>query len=214
MTRLRILCVEDDEPTRRHLAGALAADARFEVVEAGSLAEARSELVASLPEVMLVDLQLPDGHGLELIRDVRRRSPSVEILVVSIFCDERSVVAAIAAGATGYILKDALPDDIVATVEAVLRGHSPVSAAIARFLLRQVQQQETVQAADAPRLTRREVDILWGIAKGFTYNDIADRLEISRKTVPNYIKSIYRKLGVSSRGEAVFEAVQQRLIRL
>lgn len=214
MEVLRVVCVEDDEPTRRRIVDALSRDPAFAVVEAGTLGEARAAVADALPDVLVTDLQLPDGHGTELIREIRSLSQKVEILVISVLSDERSVVAAIAAGASGYVLKDALPEDVTATVKSVLEGQSPLSPGIARFILRQVQPKQEPPSPEAPRLTKREIDILWGIAKGFTYNDIADSLGISRKTVPNYIKSIYRKLEVSSRGEAVFEAVQHRLIEL
>lgn len=214
MHSITILCVEDDEPTRRRIVAALRQNTQFSVAEAADLAGARQAMADAVPAVLVTDLHLPDGHGTELIREIRARSPEAEILVISVLNDEPSVVAAIAAGASGYVLKDALSEDISGMVEAVLKGHSPLSAGIARFILRQVQPKDRPPPPDAPKLTKREIDILWGIAKGFTYNDIADSLGISRKTVPNYIKSIYRKLEVTNRGEAVFEAVQQKLIEL
>lgn len=218
MAAIRILVVEDDDPTRRRLHDALAGDAEFEVASVGNLADARAAIALQPPHVLLTDLQLPDGHGSSLTAEVHASHPSVEILVISALCDERNVVAAIAAGASGYIVKDALPEDIGDTVRQVLQGHSPLSAAIARYILRLVRPAEAGPDAatrtDALALTAREVDILWGIAKGMTYNEIADGLGISRKTVPNYIKSIYRKLEVNSRGEAVFEAISRQLIRL
>lgn len=220
MATTRILLVEDDDPTRRRLHDALAAEADFAVESVGNLADARAAIARQPPEVLLTDLELPDGHGTTLTAEVHAAHPSVEILVVSVLCDEASVVAAIAAGASGYIVKDALPEDIGTTVRQVLQGQSPLSAAIARYLLRRLQ--PAVEPAPDPEqatetslgLTAREIDILWGIAKGMTYNEIADGIGISRKTVPNYIKSIYRKLEVNSRGEAVFEAVSRNLIKL
>src|SRR5690606_29452718 len=202
-------------PTRQRLSAALAGDPAFSVCEAGTLAEARSAIAATPPDILITDLNLPDGHGHSLIREVHASLPAVEILVISVLSDERTVVAAIAAGATGYILKDALPEDIAATVHQVLDGQSPVSAAIARYILRRLQPRDEAEpAAGVGNLTKRETDILWGIAKGLTYNEIADNLGISRNTVPNYIKSIYRKLEVNNRSEAVFEAVNRRLINL
>ncbi|MDQ2702291.1 MAG: response regulator transcription factor [Pseudomonadota bacterium] len=217
---VRIILVEDDDPTRRRLHDALAADAEFQVESFGNLADARAAIAKQPPHVLLTDLELPDGHGTSLTAEVHAAHPSVEILVISVLCDEPNVVAAISAGASGYIVKDALPEDIGTTVRQVLQGHSPLSAAIARYLLRRLQPAEAppVDADSAAEanlgLTAREIDILWGIAKGMTYNEIADGLGISRMTVPNYIKSIYRKLEVNSRGEAVFEAVSRKLIKL
>ena len=217
---VRIVLVEDDAPTRRRLQDALASDPAFEVVACDCLADARAAIAARVPDVLVTDLELPDGHGANLTAEVRAAHPKVEILVISVLCDERNVVNAIAAGASGYVLKDALPEDLADTVRQVLRGESPLSAAIARYLLRWVQaggDAPTRPDKDAPGrlgLTRREVDILWGIAKGLTYNEIAENLGLSKQTVPNYIKSIYRKLEVNSRGEAVFEAISRNLIRM
>ena len=220
MATIRIFLVEDDEPTRGRLHRALAADPEFQVESFGNLADARAAIANQAPHVLLTDLALPDGHGTSLTAEVHAAHPSVEILVISVLCDEASVVAAISAGASGYIVKDALPEDIGTTVRQVLEGHSPLSAAIARYLLRRLQ--PAAEPAPDPEqeaetslgLTAREIDILWGIAKGMTYNEIADGIGISRKTVPNYIKSIYRKLEVNSRGEAVFEAISRKLINL
>ncbi|MBN8726599.1 MAG: response regulator transcription factor [Xanthomonadales bacterium] len=216
MDTIRILLVEDDAPTRQRLHDALAADPGFTVEAVGSLGDARAAIARTPPQVLLTDLELPDGHGAELTAEVHTAHPAVEILVISVLCDEANVVAAIAAGASGYIVKDALPEDIGATVRQVLEGQSPLSAGIARFLLRRLQAAPAPgpePASESPLdLTGRETEILWGIAKGLSYNEIADKLGISRKTVPNHIKSIYRKLEVNSRGEAVFEAVSRQLI--
>jgi DNA-binding NarL/FixJ family response regulator len=218
-SKIAVLLVEDDPPTRLRLHDVLSA-AAFDVTSAATLAEARAVLDLpdrAGPDVLLTDLQLPDGHGTALIREVRQRCPATEIMVISIFGDEESVISAITVGATGYLLKDAFPADIAATVRDLLAGHSPISSSIARFIVRQTQGQ-TRAAQQLPlntaRLTPRETDILWGIAKGFSYTDIAGHLGLSRHTVPSHIKSIYRKLEVNSRSEAVFEAVQQGLIRL
>jgi DNA-binding NarL/FixJ family response regulator len=216
-SRISVLIVEDDAPTRGRIAGALVQTGEFQVAEAATLGEARAQLAASVPQVLLTDLQLPDGHGSELIREMRIRHPAMEIMVISILGDEQSVISAITVGANGYLLKDAFPDDIADTVRDLVRGHSPISASIARFIVRRTQGQPGRSPADpltTVKLTSREIDILWGIAKGFSYADVAAHLGISRQTVPGYIKSIYRKLEVNTRGEAVFEAVQQGLIRL
>jgi DNA-binding NarL/FixJ family response regulator len=222
---ITVLLVEDDAPTSWRLQNALA-KAGFEVTAAATLAEARASLTQSGPKVLLTDLQLPDGHGVELIRETRQRFPETEIMVISILGDEQSVISAITVGATGYLLKDAFPTDIAATVRELVAGHSPISASIARFIVRRTQGNQGNQAnpgnperspeplLNTAKLTPREIDILWGIAKGFSYAEIADHLGLSRQTVPGHIKNIYRKLEVHTRGEAVFEAVQQGLIRL
>jgi DNA-binding NarL/FixJ family response regulator len=213
---ITILLVEDDPPTLWRLQDALL-KAGFDVAAAQTLGEARTSLAGRVPRVLLTDLQLPDGHGVELIREMRQRHPETEIMVISALGDEATVISAITVGATGYILKDAFPSDIAATVRDLVAGHSPISPSIARFIVRRTQ--ASVEPAGGPelntaKLTPREIDILWGIAKGFSYAEIADNLGMSRQTVPGHIKSIYRKLEVHTRGEAVFEAVQQGLIKL
>jgi DNA-binding NarL/FixJ family response regulator len=213
---ISILLVEDDPPTNWRLKDALE-KAGFDVAAAMTLAEARASLEARKPRVLLTDLQLPDGHGIALIRETRARLPDTEIMVISILGDEESVISAITVGATGYILKDAFPTDIAATVRELVAGHSPISASIARFIVRRTQ--STAEPPPGPqlnttKLTPREIDILWGIAKGFSYAEIASHLGMSKQTVPGHIKSIYRKLEVHTRGEAVFEALQQGLIKL
>jgi DNA-binding NarL/FixJ family response regulator len=213
---ITVLLVEDDAPTLWRLQDALTR-AGFEVTATATLAEARGALAQNAPRVLLTDLQLPDGHGSALIRETRQRFPETEIMVISILGDEESVISAITVGATGYLLKDAFPTDIAATVHELVAGHSPISASIARFIVRRTQIQSepaALPALNTARLTPREVDILWGIAKGFSYAEIAGHLGLSKLTVPGHIKNIYRKLEVHTRGEAVFEAVQQGLIKL
>jgi DNA-binding NarL/FixJ family response regulator len=213
---ITVLLVEDDAPTSWRLQDALA-KAGFEVTAAATLAEARAGLTQGGPTVLLTDLQLPDGHGVDLIRETRQRFPDTEIMVISILGDEESVISAITVGATGYLLKDAFPTDIAATVRELVAGHSPISASIARFIVRRTQsspERSPEPQLNTAKLTPREIDILWGIAKGFSYAEIADHLGLSRQTVPGHIKNIYRKLEVHTRGEAVFEALQQGLIRL
>lgn len=214
---ISVLLVEDDAPTCGRLRDALAADGGFSVTTASTLAEARAALAATPPKVLLTDLQLPDGHGTALISETRAAHPDTEIMVISILGDEESVISAIMVGATGYLLKDAFPTDIAATVRDLVAGHSPISASIARFIVRRTQgaaERPQMPRLNTTKLTPREIDILWGIAKGFSYAEIATHLGLSRQTVPGHIKNIYRKLEVNTRGEAVFEALQQGLIRL
>jgi len=217
---ITVLLVEDDAPTLWRLQDALA-KAGYRVRAAGTLTDARACLAEGATRVLLTDLQLPDGHGVDLIRETRQRFPDTEIMVISILGDEESVISAITVGATGYLLKDAFPTDIAATVRDLVAGHSPISASIARFIVRRTQGTAPGSAGpssgpvlNTAKLTPREIDILWGIAKGFSYAEIASHLGLSRQTVPGHIKNIYRKLEVHTRSEAVFEAVQQGLIKL
>jgi DNA-binding NarL/FixJ family response regulator len=215
-----VLLIEDDAPIRARLAAALSMHGDFEVVAVGDLRSARASLAAREPDLIVSDLRLPDGLAIGLLAEARERYPAVEILVISVLGDEATIVSAIAAGASGYLLKDAMPDDIHAAALDVLAGGSPISPSIARFIVRRAREggavpmTPTQPSADAPRLTPRELDILWGIAKGLTYAEIAERLGISHQTVPTHIKAVYRKLQVGTRGEAVYEAIHHGLIKL
>src|SRR6201994_1633457 len=146
---ITILLVEDDPPTLWRLQDALV-KAGFDVAAAATLGEGGASLTARTPRVLLTDLQLPDGHGVDLIREVRQRHPDTEIMVISALGDEETVISAITVGATGYILKDAFPSDIAATVRDLVAGHSPISASIARFIVRRTQEKSQEQTRPAP----------------------------------------------------------------
>jgi DNA-binding NarL/FixJ family response regulator len=218
--RHSVLIVEDDAPTRERLAEAVETQAELRVVAAcSSLAEGVALVRAHKPEVLLLDLGLPDGSGLDLIRLVSRERLSTEVMVVTVFGDEAHVVAAISAGATGYLLKDGDASYIGNSIMQLLAGGSPISAAIARYILHRLQSapspgSETTAESGAVRLTPRETEVLQLVAKGFSFTEIADMLGMSIHTVISHVKHIYSKLSVGSRGEAVFEAVQLGLIRL
>lgn len=216
----RILIVEDDTPVRDRLARIIGSWSGGELVETcGTLARAL-DIIAERPlDLLISDLQLPDGHGVQAIRALRSMQPAAEAMVISVLADDRTVIEAIEAGASGYLLKDSDPLNIIDAITDLLAGRSPISSTIARTIVRRVARQGTApdpsKADDGhPRLTPREMDILWGIAKGFTYGELAERLQISNQTVPVHIKNIYRKLEASNRSEAVYEAARRGIIRL
>jgi DNA-binding NarL/FixJ family response regulator len=209
----RVALVEDEQATRDRLVRALRTEPRLEVSgAAASCAEARTMLASAPPDVLLVDLGLPDGDGTALIREVRARHPKTEIMVITVFGDERTVVSAIEAGAGGYLLKDGTDAEIVQAVLDLLQGFSPISPAIARHLLRRLQGDPRVASADTPRLSGREREVLELLARGFRNAEIANALGITTHTVTTYVRQLYRKLEVGSRGEAVFQAVSRGLI--
>ena len=214
-----ILIIEDDQVIRERLALAMAANGNCSVVEASSLKEARRAFAEQTPDLILSDLRLPDGNAIDFLIDVRHTAPATEILVISVLGDENTIITAIAAGASGYLLKDALPDDIYATAMDVLAGGSPMSPSIARMVVMRARANETSQVDKklidlSDPLSPREMEVLWGIAKGFSYVQIALQLGISSNTVPSHVKAIYRKLRVDNRSSAVYEAVQHGIISL
>jgi DNA-binding NarL/FixJ family response regulator len=235
----RVLLLEDDPATRERLAGIVRTSPALTLAAAcGDLKSALAWLAAhEPPQVLLVDLQLPDGSGVDLIRAARRIAPAAEAMVISVFGDEAHVVTAIEAGATGYLLKDAGAEEIATAITRLLAGEAPISSAIARHLLRRFRALPSALPSAAPGmaagsagatpgakpappgshgplspLTPREGEVLALIAKGLSYQRIADTLTMSPNTVTSHIKQIYRKLAVNSRGEAVFEAQQLGLL--
>ena len=212
-----ILVVEDDEQTREYIASTLEVDASVQRVDrAPSVAGGLARLRAEAPDVMLVDLGLPDGSGLDLIRHAREHAPQTLSMVISVFGDEASIVAALEAGARGYLLKSERPEDLRRSVAQLLDGGAPISPAIARHLLRRFSEPPRVPAREGanPRLTDRERQALELIVKGLTYQEVADTLGISRHTATSHIRSIYRKLEVRSRSEAVYEAISLGLVKV
>ncbi len=210
----RVVLVEDEPEVRERLARAVAADPGLQLLgSAGNCAEARELLRQCPPEVLLVDLGLPDGRGSELIREALALRADTLVMVISVFGDEAHVVEAIEAGACSYLLKDASAPQVARAIREMLEGGSPMSARVARHLLQRFHKPPPVPVAPSSRfLSDRETDVLDLVAKGYAYAEIGDALGISINTVGTYVKQIYRKLAVSSRGEAVFEATQQGLI--
>lgn len=214
----RVLVVEDENETRRHFAAAISSCERFALSAAvGSCAEARAWLKTEAPAVLLTDLQLPDGHGVALIEETRRAHPNTHILVISVFGDERNVIASVRAGASGYLLKDGTADQICRALTELVDGGSPLSPSVARYVLRLVQGQAVAAPppkGPMPTLTQRELEVLELLGKGFSSSEIAELLKVSRHTVITHSRSIHRKLEVSSRSAAIFEAINLGLIRL
>jgi DNA-binding NarL/FixJ family response regulator len=216
----RIVLVEDDAPVRERLAGIIGHWHGGQLIAAcATLAEATEVIQKHPVDLLITDLKLPDGHGVQAIRMLRAQQPEAEAMVISALADDRNVTDAITAGATGYLLKDSDPINVIDAITQLLAGGSPISSTIARTIVhrlsgRDAEREQAKDDATAQRLTPREMDILWGIAKGFTYGELADRLEISKQTVPVHIKNIYRKLQANNRSEAVYEASRRGLIRL
>lgn len=211
----RILLTEDDAPVRTRLAALLEAwDGGRLVGVCANLAESLAAIEAEPLDLLITDLKLPDGNGIEGIRALRRKQPEAEAMVISVLADEAVVLEAIEAGASGYLLKDADSLDVTEAVTELMAGRSPISSRIARVLVRRLGERTTPAQPAQNMLTAREMDILWGVAKGFTYAELAERLGISRQTVPVHVRNIYRKLEASNRSEAVFEASRLGLIKL
>lgn len=211
-----VLIVEDDERFRQAFAAVVngAADLRL-VGAAADLPQGMLLLREFRPQVLLVDLGLPSGSGIELIRYAHDHLPQTDVMVVSVFGDEPHVMASLEAGATGYLLKDAQPSDLAEQVRSLRAGGSPISPVIARqLLMRLAPEVGRVPAPDDEALlSPQERQVLTYSAKGFSFEEIARMLGVSRHTVMTYVKRSYRKLQVHSKTEAIYEARKLGLVR-
>lgn len=213
-----VLIVEDEQELMHRFSQAVLADGGLSLAAAvSSGAAALAVLSAMSPDVLLLDLGLPDMHGIEVIRQVARAHPQCDVLVVTMFGDDQHVFDALEAGATGYLLKDTGLDRIAASIHDVRAGGSPISPSIARRVLARLRTEpaaapSTNQQPAPSVLTPREIELLKLTAKGLSFDSIGELLEISPHTVVAHVKKIYRKLAVHSRGEAVYEATQMGLL--
>ncbi|PRH35594.1 response regulator transcription factor [Burkholderia gladioli] len=216
------LLIVDDEPLMQRRLTTILTSLGYSddaLLFAGSLSEARAIRATQPCAIALVDIGLPDGSGIELIREWHEADPALPIVVISTWSTGPTIVGALQAGATGYLLKERDDIEIALSIRSVLRGGAPIDPFVARYIL-----ETTVHAAPAAatpasagllpsrngappvRLSRREIEILGIVSKGLTNREISELLSLSRLTVECHIKNIYKKLAVRSRTQAVFEA--------
>jgi len=182
------------------------------IVCAQQLSEAMALVQDTTFDLAIVDLGLPDGSGLTLIDEIRHKEQQTFIVVATIYDDERNMLDALRAGANGYLLKDDPRESILEYLRGVLEDHAPVSQrSLDKVLDHFHQQGDSRRKSD---LTEREEDVLRLIAKGYNVTEAAQLLKLSANTVKGYVKTIYSKLGISSRAEATSEAIKRNLIEL
>lgn len=221
---IRVMLVDDDERIQQALRLAIETHPELKLVgQAYTLKEAMAVVEELQPEVVLVDLGLPDGSGLELIAHIHQHMPGCESMVLTVFGDESHVISSIEAGATGYLTKDTRTADILDRLKQLRAGGSPISPVIARRLLNrfrgvatpdQLPTSKTAVNQEFTPLSEREQQVLEMVAKGFMQAEIADILGVSINTISTYIKRIYKKLAVNSRTSAVHRANALGLINL
>jgi DNA-binding NarL/FixJ family response regulator len=209
---IRVAIIEDDRSTREglrfliHGSSGYRCTGAFETVE-----DALPALATDLPHVLLLDINLPGMSGREGVRVIRERWPSVEVLMLSVYGEQESVFESICNGAAGYLLKKTAPARLLEAIREARDGGAPMSPEIARkvvTLFRKTPRPEPIET----RLTPRELQLLALLAEGHGYLEAADKLIVSVHTVRNYIRSIYEKLHVHSKSEAVSKALRQGLI--
>jgi two-component system response regulator DevR len=210
---LRLLVVDDHEVVRRGLVALLDRRSGFEVVaEAGSVAESITMAARHEPDLVIMDVRLPDGSGIEACREIRAARPETRVVMLTSYPDEEAVLSAIIAGASGYLLKQIRGRDLVSALEAVGRGESLLDSAVTEKVLERVRRMASGSAADdLAELTSQERKILLLVAEGKTNKEIAAEVFLSDKTVKNYVSSILGKLNLQRRTQAAAYVARRRL---
>jgi DNA-binding NarL/FixJ family response regulator len=207
---IRVSIVEDDARVRGGLVQLINLSDGYECVSQHSNAEvALKELPDAKPDVVLMDINLPGLNGVECVRQLKQVLPQVQVVMLTVYEDTEMIFKALTAGATGYLLKQTPPADLLAAIRDVHRGGSPMTSHIARKIVASFQQPAPARTLE--NLTPREQEVLDHLAKGYLYKEIAEALGISYDTVHAHIRKIYEKLQVRSRTEAVARHFQQTI---
>jgi DNA-binding NarL/FixJ family response regulator len=209
---VRLLVVDDHEIVRQGLVALLDRREEFEVVgEAGSVAESIEMARRFQPDLVIMDVRLPDGSGIEACREIRSELPGTRVVILTSYPDEEAVLSAIVAGASGYLLKQIRARDLVAALESVARGDSLLDPAVTEKVLERVRRLGSGGTSDEiAQLTPQEQKILLLVAEGKTNKEIAAEIFLSDKTVKNYVSSILSKLNLERRAQAAAFVAKHR----
>jgi DNA-binding NarL/FixJ family response regulator len=212
---LRLVVVDDHEVVRQGLVSLLDRREGLQVVaEAGSVAESLEMTRKFQPDIVVMDVRLPDGSGIEACREIRSELPNTRVVILTSYPDEEAVLSAIIAGASGYLLKQIRARDLVSALEAVGRGESLLDPAVTEKVLDRVRRIATGAYTDElAQLTQQEQKILALVAEGKTNKEIAAEVYLSDKTVKNYVSSILSKLNLERRAQAAAFVAKHRLTR-
>jgi DNA-binding NarL/FixJ family response regulator len=205
---LRVVLVDDHEVVREGLRALLDADDGIDVVgEAGTVSDAVRRVGYESPDVVVLDVRLPDGSGIEACREIRARWPEVRVLMLTSFADDEALFSSIMAGASGYVLKQIKGSDLISSVKRVGRGESLLDPEMTERVFRRIRGEEPDDPLLA-RLSNQERKILDLIAEGLTNRQIAERMFLAEKTVKNYVSNVLAKLDMSRRSEAAAYAAR------
>jgi DNA-binding NarL/FixJ family response regulator len=212
-TKQRILLVDDHEVVRLGLKALLDRHPNFEVVgEAGSAHDAVQQVEALQPDVVVMDIRLPGGSGIEACQEIADKHPSSKVIMLTSYAEDEMLFSAIRAGAAGYVLKQIGGEDLVRAIEAVGRGEALLDPAVTQRIFQEVRKAAREEEASAfSTLTQQEKHVLLLVSEGKTNREIAKGLFLGEGTVRNYVSSILSKLGVSNRAEAAAYAVEHNL---
>ena len=200
--KTRIAIVDDDSEFQGTVAECLQDEPTFDLVcTCSSGEEALERLPAEKPDIVLMDINMKGMNGIECVRQLKKLLPGTHVVMLTVFEDTRSIFPALAAGANGYLLKRFVADRLIDSIQEVLSGGAPMSAPIARMVVKSLQAEGATE--DGVQLTTREREVLDGLARGLAYKQIADELDISMGTIRTHIERIYEKLHVHNRTDAV-----------
>ncbi len=201
--KIRVFLLDDHEVVRRGVHDLLSGESDIEVVgEAGTVADAAARVMATRPDVAVLDVRLPDGSGVEVCRDIRSRDESVRCLMLTSFADDEALFDAIMAGASGYVLKDIRGAELLSAVRGVAAGKSLLDPAATARVLERLRDGGAKPDDRLARLTDQERRILELIGEGMTNRAIGERLHLAEKTIKNYVSSLLAKLGMQRRSQA------------
>lgn len=207
---VRVALVDDHEIVRRGLRELLESAGLVVVGEAGTAAEAVRRMPALHPDVVLLDMQLPDGTGVEVCREIRAVLPETRVLVLTSYDDDEALFASILAGASGYLLKQVRGGDLVDAVRRVADGQSLLSPEVTARVLERLRQPASAQDPGLAALTEQERRVLDLVAEGLTNRQVGSRLGLAEKTVKNHVSGVLAKLGLGSRTQAALYVHERR----
>ena len=213
MSSIRVALFEDNFHLRESLYFLIAAEADMECV--GAFADCngiKQNIVAAKPDVILMDIEMPGMNGIEAVAEIKQAFPGIPVLMQTIFQDDEHIFNALCAGASGYLLKSADPQQYLQAIRDVRQGGAPMSGPVARRVLELFQQTVKPESRNHYDLTQKEKEVLAELIEGKSFKMIADSLGISYETVRSHMKSIYSKLHVHSNTEAVIKALKERLV--
>lgn len=204
----RVFLVDDHEIVRRGIANIIDAERDLEVVgEASTVQQALGRVAATLPDLVVLDVRLPDGNGIDLCRSILSAHPDMRCIMLTAYDDDQASYAAVLAGASGYVLKDIRGQKLIESIRAVAAGRTLITRAVTDKVVDALTARARAQAPspsvpDAPDLTLRERQVLGLIADGLTNRQIGERLDLAEKTVKNYVSGLLAKLGMERRTQA------------
>ncbi|MDR3578085.1 MAG: response regulator transcription factor [Anaerolineaceae bacterium] len=209
---IRILIADDHPVVRRGLVMVISNEIDMEVIaEAINGEEAVEKALALKPDIVLMDLQMPRKNGIEAMLEIKQAEPAIRILVLSSFTDDERVFPAIKGGASGYLLKDSLPDVLLNAIREIAQGRPSLDPIIAEKLMHEVAHPETTPNV-GDKLTKRELEVLKQISQGKNNHEIAEMLVVSERTVSTHISNILNKLHLENRTQAALYAFRQGLV--